>query len=164
MNLIEIYIPAIMLICLFVSFVVGIVFRYVFKEPQPWTYELSTVTFLNLAILSGCFVQRKNEHIVFDMVYEKQNKKIQCIMRIVGELIICFTATVLVPTAVKYVCSMSGLKTQILKWPRWCIFVCFPTTFAIMDIRALVRLILDVRGYLNGSYERQIKKERNTTE
>ena len=154
LNAIEIYIPAIMLICLFISFIVGIIFRYIFRDPQSWTYELSSISFLQFAILASCFVQREDEHIVFDMIYAKRSKRTQCIMRILGGFIVCFTATMLIPSSVKYVSTMLGLKTQIIKMPRWMVFSCFPITFIIMDIRALFRLVLDIRSLLTKNYDK----------
>lgn len=158
LNIIEIYIPAIMLICLFVCFIVGIIFRYLLKDPQSWTFEMSSISFLQLAILSACFVQRRDEHIVFDMVYERRSKKVQCIMRIIGGVLVCITATLLIPPSVKYASSMIGLKTQILKWPRWCVFACFPIMFTILDIRALFRLICDCKAMVKQTYEKAYPK------
>lgn len=155
LDVIEIYIPAIMLICLFSAFIAGIVFRYILKDPQSWTFELSSISFLQIAILSACFVQREDEHIVFDMIYARRSKRVQCIMRIIGGVIVCLTASVLIPTSVSYVGTMLGLKTQIMKWPRWCVFVCFPVTFIIMDIRSFVRLVMDVRSFADKTYEKK---------
>ena len=158
LNVIEVYIPAIMLMCLFIAFIVGIVFRYIFRDPQSWTYELSSISFLQFAILSSCFVQREDEHIVFDMIYARRSKRTQCIMRIIGGIIVCFTATALIPTSIQYVGTMLGLKTQIMKLPRWCVFTCFPITFIIMDIRALIRLVLDIKAFVNKSYDKTYPK------
>ena len=143
LDVIEVYIPAVMLLCLFTSFIAGIIFRYVFRNPQPWTFELSSISFLQLAILSACFVQRNDRHIVFDMIYSRASERTQCLMRIIGGIIICFTAAVLIPTSIKYSASMYGLKTQILKWPRSIVFVCFPVSFVIMEIRYLHKVIID---------------------
>ena len=140
-DLIEVYIPAVMLLCLFTSFIAGIIFRYVFRNPQPWTFELSSISFLQLAILSGCFVQRNDRHIVFDMIYSKASERAQCLMRILGGIIICFTAAILIPISIKYVASMYGLKTQILKWPRYIIFICFPLSFIIMEVMIWIWMI-----------------------
>ncbi len=164
LDIIEIYIPAIMLICLFVSFIVGIVFRYVFRDPQSWTFELSSISFLQFAILSGCFVQREDEHIVFDMIYARRSKRTQCIMRIVGGIIICFTASMLIPVSIQYVGTMLGLKTQIMKLPRWCVFICFPITFVIMDIRAFIRVIFDIKALVNKTYDKVYPKTRRANE
>ena len=164
LNVIEIYIPAIMLIVLFVCFIIGIVFRYIIKNPQSWTFELSSISFLQFAILSACLVQRDDEHIVFNMVYERRSARTQCAMRIFGGVIVCFTATLLIPNAIEYVHSMIGLKTQILQWPRWCVFVCFPITFIIMDIRTVVRLIQDIQSFVMGTYEKKYPRAKERVE
>lgn len=154
LNVIEIYIPAIMLMCLFASFIVGIIFRYVFRNPQPWTFELSTIAFIQFVMLSACFVQREDEHIVFDMIYEKMSCRTQCWMRIISGIIVCLTSSILIPVAIKYVGTMLGLTTQILKWPRWCVFVSFPLTFIIIAIRSFCRIVLDVKSLFSKSYKK----------
>lgn len=158
LDLVEIAIPAIMLLCLFVSFIAGIVFRYLLRDPQAWTFELSTVAFLQLTILSACYVQREDQHIAFDMIYERMSLKAQCLMRIIGNIVVVFTATMLIPAAIKYVGTMADLSTQVLKWPRWAIFVCLPLTFLIMDIRAGHRAVLDIGSYLKGTYKKEYPK------
>ena len=141
-----------MLLCLFTSFIVGIVFRYLFRNPQPWTYELSTIAFVQFAILSSCYVQRQDEHIVFDMIYEKMSSKTKCCMRIIGGILIVFAATLLIPASIKYVSGMFGLSTQIIKWPRWVVFACFPVVFFVLDVRTIRRLVLDCISYREKDY------------
>ena len=144
LDIIEIYIPAIMLICLFTSFIIGVFFRYVLKNPQPWTFELSSISFLWFVVLSWCFVQRHDRHVAFDMVYENTTQKTQRFMRIFSGVIIFTTVTILIVTSIKYVYSMSNLKTQIMKLPRSYTFICFPIAFIILDIRILHNLLIDI--------------------
>ena len=87
-DVVEQYYPALCLLVLFVSFLIGIFSRYILKNPQPWTYELSTICFMNMVIGSWPYVQRKHRHIVFDMYYEKQSETIKLAMRIVGNMLI----------------------------------------------------------------------------
>ena len=73
-------------------------------------------------------------------------------MRIVGGIIISFTAAMLIPVSIQYVGTMVGLETQIIRFPRWCVFVCFPVTFIIMGLRTVVRLIIDIKSAFHHNY------------
>lgn len=149
-DIFEIYIPAIMLGCLFISFIIGVIYRYILKNPQPWTFELSSISFLWLAVLSWCFVERCNKHIVFDMMYEKMSKKTQCVMRILSSIIIFLTATILIYASIEYIDNMLNLKTQVMKWPRYFVFLCFPIALTLLNIRIMYKLSIDIRFLING--------------
>lgn len=140
---------------LFISFIIGIFTRYVLKSPVSWSYELSTVVFVSLVMLSACYVQRKDEHIEFNLFYVRKPPKTQCLMRIVSNLIIAFTSGMLVPASVKYVRSMSGLKSSIMHIPRGSIFICFIVSFFIMSLRSLWFVYLDIRSFAERDYRKK---------
>lgn len=144
-NLVEQYYPALCLIILFLSFLIGIFSRYILKNPQAWTYELSTVCFVNLVVASWPYVQREHRHIVFDMFYEKQSGRTKRIMRIIGNTLIALSAAALLPAACSYLYDMKDLTTQVIHMPRWLVFICFALSFALSTARS----ILDVADDLN---------------
>ena len=82
-NIVEIYIPAIFFLTLFVSFLIGIIFRYVFDNPQSWTFELSSICYLAVAVLAWGIAHRTDGNVVFDMLYNRLSAKTQCILRII---------------------------------------------------------------------------------
>lgn len=151
-DIIEMYLPIVMLAVLFVSFVAGVFFRYVMKNPQSWTYEISTICFLSFVILSACYVQREEKQIVFDMLYNNMNSRVRCLMRIFSNLLVSVTCIILTPVSVQYVKSMKNLTTQILKIPRGLVFFCFIILFASTAIRAGYRFIIECKAYLNKTY------------
>lgn len=152
LDIIEIWIPVVMLLTLFVVFVLGVFYRYVVKDPKSWTYELSTVCFLSFVILSACYVQRQDKHIVFDMIFNKMSDKTQCIMRITSNCITALTCIILTPTTVHFLSSMQGLTTQILKIPRGLVFVCFLILFVSTAIRGCIRAAYDIKAFTNKTY------------
>lgn len=153
LDIIEIIIPILLLIIMFAGFLIGIFSRYVLRNPQSWTYELCTIAFVSFTMLSASYVHRKGKHIVFDMLYIKMSEKVQCLMRIVGNIIVAFTCAMLVPASIKYISSMKGLTSQIIHLPRGLIFACFPVVLTIMCVRTVFFLILDIKAFTRKTYK-----------
>lgn len=153
LDIIEVYLPIVFLLTLFASFIIGIFFRYCLQNPQSWSYELSSICFVSFIILSACFVQRTEQHIVFDMLFNKMTLKVQCFMRFVSNLIIAVICAILTPVSVKFVMSMKGLTSQVLKIPRGMIFVCFVILFLSTALRCAIRAFFDFRALKERSYQ-----------
>lgn len=164
LDIVEIWVPAILLLTLFIAFVLGVFFRYVMKNPQSWTYELSSIAFLSFAIVSACYVQRVEKHIVFDMLFNKMSVKTQCAMRIFSNVVITVTCVLLTPATIKFIGSMKNLTSQILKIPRGLIFACFLLLFFSTAIRAGVRVFLDSVAFKNKSYTQKYAIEEEVDE
>lgn len=147
-NIVEFYIPVLLLLVLFFSFIYGIAFRYLFKNPQSWTYEISTICYLSFVVLSACYVQRVDQHICFDMFFNKMNNKIRLIMQALSNIIVCITSTILTPASIKYIRSMKNLTSQILKIPRGLIFVCFFILFFSTAIRTGIKAFYNIKELL----------------
>ena len=144
-DIVELYFPAICLVILFLSFLIGIFSRYILKNPQSWSYELSTVCFVNMVIGSWPYVQRKHSHIVFDMFYERQSDSVKLAMRILGNLLIAMSAVALLPATYRYLYDMKNLTTQVIHMPRWLVFSCFAVSLFLSMIHAVLDIFEDLR-------------------
>lgn len=149
-DIVDLYYPAVCLLILLVSFLIGIISRYILKTPQTWTYELSTVCFLNTVVASWPYVQRQGRHIVFDMVYEKQHRKLKLAMRIAGNFLIAFSASALFLATFRYLSDMKSLTTQVLHIPRWLVFSCLAVSLGLSAIRAVIDIIVEIRNEKGG--------------
>ena len=151
-KIIEMIIPSISIIVLLISFLVGIISRYIIKSPQSWTYEIDSIAFFIAVMTSICLVNNSGEHVVFDMFYDNFNNKIKCIFRIISNILIFIFSIVLIPYSIKFIISMFDLKTQILKMPRWIPFVTFPVFLLSTALYSLLRMINDIRLFINKIY------------
>lgn len=145
-NLIEIYFPACCLLIMFISFIIGIFCRYILRDPQSWTYELSTICFFNMVIISWPYCQKNHKHIEFDMFYERKSANTKWIMRILSNLLITCSCIALFPASVQYILSMRGLKTQVLHLPRWSVFICFSVSLLFSAIRSCIDIYNDIKA------------------
>ena len=145
LDILEIYIPAALFMILFICFLVGIFFRYVIKNPQSWSFELSTVAFLGSVILAGCLADRFGEHISFDMIYDRRTEKTKTIMRIISNALVFVFLGIAFPTSVRFILSFNNLATPIMKIPQAFVFCCFPVLLADLIIRSAIRLVVDIK-------------------
>lgn len=152
-KIIEIYIPSISISLLLFSFLVGIVSRYIVKNPQSWTYEVDSIAFYIATMTSVCLVNHTNDHVVFDMFYNNFSEKNKCISRIISNILIIVFSMVLLPYSIKFISSMFGLDTQVIKIPRWIPFVTFPIVLCSSIIYSILRLIEDIKVFVNKTYK-----------
>lgn len=164
LDVIELYIPALMFLTLFSSFIIGIFFRYIMKDPQSWTYELGSITFLSTVLLAGCIADRNGEHVVFDMIYNAKSLKIQCVMRIISNLMIVVFLSIIFPASIRYLVSFKKVVTPIMKIPQYLVFISFPILFIDLIIRAACRLYADIRAFINKSYIQYNKEKEDVVE
>lgn len=57
-----------------------IVMRYVFNKPTIWSFELGSLLFGGLVVLSGGYVLLHRGHIIIDVVYSRLSRRKQAIM------------------------------------------------------------------------------------
>lgn len=146
LDIVEFYVPSVFFAILFLSFIIGIFFRYIVRNPQSWTFEISTIAFVCFTFLSTSLPNRTGEHVVFDLFYNKMPERRKNISRIISELLIIIMAAILVKPAIEYLVSFSGLKTQITNIPRFLVFISFPIMLVDTIIINLVFLIRDIKA------------------
>ena len=162
LDIVDIYIPSVLFLVLFACFLLGIFFRYALNAPQSWTFELSTICYLAVGVLSWGIAHRTDENVVFDMLYNNMSPKVKCIMRMISNFLIMVTAALLIAPSVTYIMSMAGLRAQTLPIPRSVIFVPFTVSFVMATARSLCRLVLDVLAFRNGDYLQSYGKKEVT--
>jgi C4-dicarboxylate transporter, DctQ subunit len=106
---------AVLLGIMFVSFLLQIVFRYVFNFPIGWSSELSVITWLYMVLLGSAFWLKESDEIRFDLVSGALGPK----GRRVLALFVAIAAVVLfgmaLPATIKYVAFMKVESSSYLK-------------------------------------------------
>lgn len=69
------------LLTIFISITIGIVSRYVFNSPVPWSEELCTFMMVNLCYLSAAITTARKKHIVADFLISKAPVRFQTVSR-----------------------------------------------------------------------------------
>ncbi len=148
-DTVEVYIPFVAFVSLFLVFILGIFFRY-FLKPLTWTLELSLICFIWTALLGGIYAKRDNSHVVFTLVYDAVKPLTQTWMRIVGNSLLVIAFSIGLVPSWKYVLFMGYKKSNVLKIPMDLVFLPFVIFLVFMIARYLIDIVRDVQSLRKG--------------
>ena len=151
-DVIEIYLPVMIYICLFLTFVYQIFCRYVLRSPVSWSYELGLLTFVWTTMFGALYAWRDDEHIVFSLVYDTRSERGKRIFDIIGAAFLLIMLLLIAWPTLQYVLKQRRLSS-VLKISYKVMY--FP--FAIMifgtilhQVRRLVKAVSQLRSSEKG--------------
>ena len=116
-NIIEVYLPSITFVALFVSYIIMILYRYFFNAGVNKIYELSMIFFVWTVIFSASYCSRTDNHIMFTMLYDRLSPRNQFICHFFGDVAIVVVMAMLLPYTIDSVSFLKIKKTSMLKIP-----------------------------------------------
>ena len=75
LDFFEIGVTSISFIVIFVTFMISILSRYIFRIPVTWTYEISILGYMWTMFFGVGKAIDNDEHVVFSLVYDKISPK-----------------------------------------------------------------------------------------
>ena len=144
LNFIEIYVPAVVFIMLFIAFMLQIFFRY-FLVPLTWPLEFTLIAFIWITLLGACFAQRDHSHIKFSMIYDNAKPRTKIWIRIVGNMLLFISFCISFYPTYKYINFMSFKKSNVLKIPMNIAFSPYIVFLIIIIGRLGYDIIIDFR-------------------
>lgn len=144
-DICEVYLPSLIFIFMFLSYVVLIVYRYVFKASFDWLYELNIMSFMWCGIFAASYGSRTDTHVKFTILYDRLPEKMKLALDIVTNLAIVVTFSIIFPKAWKNLLFQGVRKSSILKIPYDLVFAPF---ISFMVLTVLHHLILLVKNIL----------------
>lgn len=158
MDFFEIYLPSAVFLSMFVVFLINLIWRYVFRNPQNWTMEFSINSFVIIGLLGACVAHRMEDHVVFDLLYASVGQKGKTVLRILSNLLIALFISLALPGTIKYLWQHPAI-TAIMKIPQNIIFSSFAILLIFSAVRSAYRLVQDVKSLLNATYEQTYNTE-----
>jgi TRAP-type C4-dicarboxylate transport system permease small subunit len=160
---IEVYLPIALFILLFLAFLTNVFFRYVLRDPQNWTFEFCVYSFVVIGLLGASAAYRKDDHVVFDLVYNKLSPRGQNVFRLIGSAIVavCFVAAL--PTCTLYIMELPS-KTSIMGIPEQAFFVSLIILMVSTVIRFVYYFVLDVKAFRSRTYVQTYHTDRTETD
>ena len=144
---------------MFLSFIVQIVFRYVFNFPIGWSSELSVVAWLYMTLIGSAFWLRESDEIRFDLLSGALGPTGR---RVLG-LVVAVAAVVLfgmaLPATIKYVTFMKVESSSYLK-VRLDILYSVHVVFAVAVI---VRYAWSIVSLLRGEAPEEVDITKTTS-
>ncbi len=150
-DFIEVQLPIAVFVMLFLAFLINVFFRYVAKNPQNWTFELSINAFVVVGLLGACAAYRTEDHVIFDLLYTRLNSKGQNILRIISYVIVIVIFLIAIPGTIRYLVKLPAV-TSIMRIPLKIIFSAFPILMISTVLRSAYRLVLDIKAFRNKTY------------
>ncbi|WP_312279796.1 TRAP transporter small permease [Oscillibacter sp.] len=156
-NCVELYIPIVAFVALFLIFCFQVFMRYIVNNPQSWTLEVEQMCFLWLVLLGACFAQREKAHVSFTLLYDILDVKGKAITAMLGNLLIAVTFAVAFIPSLRYIWGLMSRAqvTSILKIPKtlvffpYVIFLGFILVYSLLDIYEEIRVLQGDQRYIN---------------
>ncbi len=127
---------------MFVSVIVGVFWRYVLNDPLIWTVNAATIAFIWAVLIGAGLPNWTNEHIQFDLLYNRMPPGRRRASRISGNVLIIVTFSMPIPATIDYlrfisVDTVTGLPLTF-EWAFGAIL-----WFLVMTVLHRVRLLAD---------------------
>jgi len=133
-----------LLAVMFVTFILQIVFRYLFNFPIGWSTELTILTWVYLVLWGSAFVLTEKEEIRFDLIYSSVGPRVRIAMAIICSVSIVALYSLALPATYAYVSFMKVEKSSYLKIPlnwEYSIFLVFFVAVIARYLWLLSRLL-----------------------
>ena len=150
-DFIEVHLPIAVFVMMFLVFLINVFFRYVVKNPQNWTFELSINSFVVVGPLGACAAYRTEDHVIFDLLYTRLNSKGQNILRIISYVIVIVLFLIAIPGSIRYLVKLPAV-TSIMRIPLRFVFSAFPILLISTVLRSAYRLVLDFKAFRDKTY------------
>lgn len=124
-DVFEVYLPIASFIVMFLTFIVQIIARYVFKYPLTWAYEVTVIGFSWTVIFGACYAMRHRTHVKFTLIVDMLSPRKAAFVRTLGNVIIIAAFVALIFPSIDYVKFMDFQSTSVFKFKLSWIFSAF---------------------------------------
>lgn len=121
------------------TFMYGVISRYVFHRPVEWADEIVIVTYLWSMFLAAAFTVTLKENVAFDMIYTALPEPGRRVMLLVGSALVAGLLAWATPAVYAYVAFLTRERTPVLEWPLNVVYSCVVVFFVVTVLRELWR-------------------------
>lgn len=140
---------------IFVTFMLTIVSRYVFKKPVTWSYEVSVLGYIWTMFFGVGLGMKRDEHVVFGLVFDNLDGKGKFSFTMIYNVLLLFLLLVSTLPCLKAL-STRRMVTGVLKLPFKIVFAPFILMYVDMMVRTVQNIIGAKKKYLEGSKEANV--------
>lgn len=153
-DLSEVYLPCLIFLFMFFSYIVLIIYRYVLRASFDWLYELNTLSFVWCGIFAASRGSRTQSHVRFTILYDHVSPKLQLVMRLAGNLFVIALFVILFPKAIDNLLFLKVRKSSILKLPFNWVFAPFMIFLGLTILHHVLLVGRDILLLLRGKGEK----------
>ena len=145
LNFIEIYLPTIAFLVVFVTYLIMIFYRYIFHAQLSQVYEINSIAFVWCSVFAATYGLRRDGHVVFGILYDKAKEKTKLAFRLIGNFsIFCLFITAL-PYVYNTIMFAGKRKSSVLGLPFSVIFFPFLIFVVLIIIGYAILLVKDFK-------------------
>jgi len=137
LDILEIYIPALSFVVLFVVFLIQVFYRYFLNNPLTWPPEIISMAFIWTTVLGACYAQRLAEHVSFTVVYERLSARGQLYFRLLGNALVAVAFLIALGPVFRYVQFMAFQQTTVFRIPYSWVYA----PFVIFQVLIIGRML-----------------------
>lgn len=152
-DVLEVYLPCLIFIFLFISYIILIFYRYVLKSSFDWLYELNSLAFVWCGIFAASYGSRSGTHVQFTILYDHVSPRLQMLMRVIGNVFVVAIFVMLFPKAVSNLDFMKVRKSSILKLPYNWVFAPFLIFMGLTILHHVLLIVKDIVSIFGGGKE-----------
>jgi TRAP-type C4-dicarboxylate transport system permease small subunit len=149
LDVVELYVPMLAFLTIFVCFMMQIISRYFFT-PLMWPEELALLSFLWVALLGALYAKRHESLVMFTMIYERLGARGQATMRIAGNVLLVAAFVISVKPTLDYVIFQGYKKSSVLLIPMNLVSSAYIIFLVVIAVRYFVDIVRDVRALAAG--------------
>ena len=135
------YLAGVLIAVMTILVFLQVLFRYLLKAPLDWSEELSTFTFVWMALLGASIGLKNNEHPRLDLFFNFLAPTRKKIVTLLCNLAILFMLIVLFIYGLKLTASMKSQLTAALRYSVSFVYVVLPISSAIMFIHLAIQMV-----------------------
>lgn len=144
MYLLGTIIPNITFTIIFLTFMLTIISRYVFKSPIPWSYEVSILAYMWTMFFGVGKAMQNREHVVFSLVYDHVGPKVKIAFDVLTNVVLILLIMIAFIPSIDSLLSKK-MVTGVLKMPYTVVFAPLIYMFGEIIIRCIIDLYDQVK-------------------
>jgi TRAP-type C4-dicarboxylate transport system permease small subunit len=148
-DALEVYLSSAVFIVLVASVCVQVFMRYVLDMPSPRLFELAIYAFIWIIYLGAALACRYNQHVRFDILYQRLPRKVSQALDIFFHLVSDVALLVILYPVTKYMIDMFKIKSSALRIP-WTFLLGIYPLFVILvivhNVESIVANWRSIRG------------------
>ncbi|MCG3210336.1 MAG: hypothetical protein FOGNACKC_03967 [Anaerolineae bacterium] len=145
LDVLEIYLPTLSFVVLFVVFILQVFFRYFLNNPLTWPPEVISIAFIWTTVLGACYAQRQADHVNFSLIYDRLSPMGQLIFRLIGNSFIAIAFIIALKPTYDYITFMNFQKSTVLRISYAYIFSPYLVFLVLIAGRMLASIWVDVQ-------------------
>ena len=125
LDIVEVYLPTISFLLMFIFFNLQIFFRYALNNPLEWTWEGTIISYIWTILFAAGIATRNHAHVKFTMIYDMMSPRVQTLFRLAGDTLVVVAFILIALPSYSFIDFMKIKKSAVFQIPFRIIYMPF---------------------------------------